>query len=117
MLAGVAGRTIEEARERMPVEEIPIWQAYIAKNGPLAVQRRIEYSAAQMSMILANQNRDPKSQPLEFERFLMWQKSDLPDLEEEDDVSKVLRELKRVAMPEQEGGERKRKWKRKTADV
>jgi len=114
VLAGVAGRTIEEAREHMPVEEIPIWQAYIAKNGPLAIQRRLEYTAAQIAMILANQNRDPKSQPLEFERFLLWQKSDLPDLDEGDDLSKVARELKRIAKPSQEGEPRRRRWKRRS---
>lgn len=113
MLAGIAGRTIEEARENMSVDEIKIWQAYIEKNGPLAIQRRIEYTAAQMSMILVNQNRDPKSQPLELERFLLWQKSDLPDLEEGDDVNKVVRELRRVAMPEKEGETRRRRWKRR----
>lgn len=97
----------------MSVDEMLIWQAYIEKNGPLAIQRRLEYVAAQISMLLANQNRDPKSQPLEFERFLLWQKTDLPDLEEEDDVNKVMRELRRVAMPEKEGEARRRRWKRR----
>lgn len=98
----------------MSVDEMLIWQAYIEKNGPLAIQRRLEYVAAQISMLLANQNRDPKSQPLEFERFLLWQKSELPDLEEEDDVNKVMRELKRVAMPAKEGDTRRRRWTRRS---
>lgn len=113
MLAGVAGRTIEEAKENMPVAELPVWQAYMQKNGPLAIQRRMEYTSAQIAMILVNQNRGEKP-PLEFERFLLWRKSDLPDLEEDDDVSKVMRELKRVAMPAPDGEARRRRWKRRS---
>lgn len=114
MLAGVAGRTIEEARERMPVAELPIWQAYMAKNGPVAIQRRIEYTSAQVAMILANQNRDAKSPPLEFERFLLWQKFE-EQLEEGDEVMQVLKEIKRVAAPPKEGEARRRLWRRRGA--
>lgn len=113
MLAGVAGRTIEEARERMPAEELPIWQAYMAKNGPLAMQRRIEYIGAQIAMILANQNRSEKSPPLGLERFLMWQRFEEPT-EEGDEVSQVLSELKRVAAPPKDDAPRKRLWRRRS---
>lgn len=112
MLAGVAGRTIEEARERMPADELPIWQAYIAKNGPLAMQRRIEYIGAQISMILANQNRDSKSKPLGLERFLMWQRHEILE-DETEDLQQAFGELMSVAGPPKDGGQGKRLWKRR----
>lgn len=112
MLAGVAGRTIEEARENMSVDEVLIWQAYIAKNGPLAMQRRLEYTAAQTAVILANQNRDPKSPPLELDRFLMWSGDYTPEAPE-DELLQVVKEIKKVAAPVAEGEPRKRRWKRK----
>lgn len=110
MLAGVAGRTIEEARERMPVDEIRIWQAYIKKNGPLATQRRLEYVSAQISMYLANQNRDPKKPPIGLKNFLLWrQVEDLPD--QQDDAQKAFGELMKVSRPAG-GKEVKKLWAR-----
>lgn len=114
MLAGIAGSTIEEARERMPVDEIRIWQAYIAKNGPLATQRRLEYTAALLAMLLANQNRGEKAKPLELERFLLWQRPELPDSEPED-FQQAFGELMKVSSMPADGKPKKKLWVRRAA--
>lgn len=112
MLAGIAGSTIEEARERMPVEEVGIWQAWMAKNGPLSLQRRIEGTSAQVAMILANANRDPKRPAMKLTEFLLYSQR---ETEEVDDLHQAFGELFKVAGPTtRDGGGVKRKlWRRR----
>lgn len=42
MLAGIGGRTIAEAKQRMSWAEFQAWCAYRNKHGPLSAQQRIE---------------------------------------------------------------------------
>ncbi|PNQ53571.1 hypothetical protein C1141_20570, partial [Vibrio agarivorans] len=48
VLAGVGGRTIAEAKERLTYQEARQWFSYIAKRGSLNIGRRMEQSAALM---------------------------------------------------------------------
>ena len=111
MLAGIGGRTIEEARERMPVEEVRIWQAYMAKNGPLAIQRRVEYTSAQIAMILANQNRGANKPAMGLKDFLLWSAQEGSD----DDIEQALGELMKVSGRPKKGQPAKKLWARREA--
>ena len=51
MLAGIGGRTIEEAQRNITWDEFLRWVTYRAKYGPLSVARRVENSLA-LSMLL-----------------------------------------------------------------
>lgn len=42
MLAGIGGRTIAEAKQRMSWAEFQAWCKYRAKHGPLSSQQRLE---------------------------------------------------------------------------
>lgn len=53
MLAGVGGRTIEEAQRNISFDEFLRWVAYRTKYGPLSTARRVEDSLA-MSMLLVH---------------------------------------------------------------
>lgn len=108
-MAGVGGRTIEQARERMPVEEVGVWQAYMQKHGPIALQRISRYAAAQTTQMLHNIH--AKNKARNIEEFLLWGSSESDDDDDDGDgLDRVFRELNKYAAP----GEVKRKlWKRK----
>ena len=46
MLAGVGGRTIEEAKASLSYEESQSWFQYVEKRGSLNIGRRLEYGFA-----------------------------------------------------------------------
>lgn len=98
----------------MPVNEIPVWRAYIQKNGPLSAQRRIEYASAQVASILASQNRDPKKPALSIKDFLLWSREELlPDAPE--DIRQAFGEIAKIAGPTRDGRAGKKMWKRRKA--
>lgn len=115
VLAGIAGRTIEEAKENMPVEEIPVWRAYIQRNGPLSLQRRLDYATAQIAAILANQNRDPKKPPLGLKDFLLWRK-DEEMIDQSEDLQQAFGEIMKVSGHRRDRGKpAKRLWVRQSS--
>lgn len=59
MLAGIGGRTIEEAQRNVTWDEFTRWVAYRAKYGPLSVARRVEDSLA-LSMLLQHRQHGGK---------------------------------------------------------
>lgn len=54
MLAGVGGRTIAEAQERLSVQEFQSWARYRAKRGSLNLGMRVERGAALLATLYAN---------------------------------------------------------------
>lgn len=52
MQAGIGGRTIAEARQRISYTEALTWQAYIRKRGTLHVGRRVEVGTAAIAHLL-----------------------------------------------------------------
>jgi len=105
----VGGRTIEQARERMPVEEVRVWQQYMQKHGPVALQRINRYAAAQSVQMLHNIHAKDKVRDIDM--FLLWRSDDIDESDDGDDgLSRVFGVLNKYAAP----GETKRKlWKRK----
>lgn len=69
MLNGVGGRTIAEAKARMSYVEARTWFAYIKKNGPLNVGRKLEatleYHLAQVCTVV-NRSQGGKAQMEDF---------------------------------------------------
>lgn len=57
MLAGVGGRTIAEAQERISIAEFRAWVRYRNQRGSLNVGQRIEWSLAMLSAMFANVHR------------------------------------------------------------
>lgn len=55
-MAGVGGRTIAEAKQRLSYAEVMSWQAYMRKRGPLCEQRRRDWSFALLAMLLDRQS-------------------------------------------------------------
>ena len=49
MLNGIGGRTIAEAMQNLPYDEVYIWQAYQRKYGTLSIARRVDYAGALIS--------------------------------------------------------------------
>lgn len=54
MLAGVGGRTIEEAKERLSFEETLAWAAYMRQRGSLHVGMRLEVGFALLAKLINN---------------------------------------------------------------
>jgi hypothetical protein len=46
VLAGVGGRTVAEAKERLTFDEAIAWQAYLEKRGSANLGMRLEYGFA-----------------------------------------------------------------------
>lgn len=53
-MAGVGGRTIAEAQERLSYSEFISWQKYRAKRGSLNLGMRVERGAALLATLYAN---------------------------------------------------------------
>lgn len=66
---GIGGRTIAEAQERMSVTEYQTWLLYRQKYGGLNPMMRTEWGSALISSVIANVNRDSKSQPFTVADF------------------------------------------------
>ena len=54
MLAGVGGRTVAEAKERLSYDEVQAWSAYMERRGSLHVGMRLEYGFALLASIVNN---------------------------------------------------------------
>jgi hypothetical protein len=52
VLAGVGGRTIAEAKERLSYSEALEWSAYMQKRGSLHVGGRVEFSIALLAAMI-----------------------------------------------------------------
>ena len=52
MLAGVGGRTVAEAKERLSFDEARAWSAYMERRGSLHVGMRLEYGFALLATIV-----------------------------------------------------------------
>ena len=52
MLAGVGGRSVAEAKERLSFDEALAWQEYMHKRGSLHVGMRLEYGFALIARII-----------------------------------------------------------------
>lgn len=51
--AGIGGRTVAEARERLSWEELQSWMLYVKENGPLSVGQRLDYGLARIMLMLS----------------------------------------------------------------
>lgn len=54
MLAGIGGRTIAEAQERLSYTEFCRWMAYRRKRGSFNVGMRLEHGSALLATLYAN---------------------------------------------------------------
>lgn len=73
MLAGVGGRTIEEARRRLSWNEHQAWLQYRAKHGPLHLGKRLEDAAALIAQTVSNTIPRPKgSTGPRLEDFMLY---------------------------------------------
>lgn len=64
---GIGGSTVQEAKERLSVAEVSIWQAYRAKRGSLNVGLMVESSMARLSSMYANvHSKNGGIKPLDF---------------------------------------------------
>jgi hypothetical protein len=52
--AGIGGRTIEEAKERMSAAEAADWSEYVARFGSLDLGMRLEYQFAYLMAMVIN---------------------------------------------------------------
>lgn len=96
MLAGVGGRTIEEAQQNLTHREVIDWIAYRAKFGPLSVQARQErIAAAQMHHLNTIHGGKAK-----FEDFMIFSQLD-EAAQPEATVDDVLMMLKSSAIKKQ----------------
>ena len=65
MLAGIGGRTVEEAKQRMTYAEFRDWARYREKIGPLNHLQRADYAAALISSVV-NRSAGGKAEPSDF---------------------------------------------------
>lgn len=96
----------------MPVDEVGIWQAYIQKNGPLALAKRVEYGFALVAMTLANIHRDPKKQEAyKLDEFMLFVR---PEDQEADSIEAAAALLSTLARPAAQDGlaPKKKLWRR-----
>ena len=56
MLAGIGGRTIEEAQNNMTYSEVVRWQHYRNKRGGFNIALRLERSAALLATLFYNRH-------------------------------------------------------------
>ncbi|MFL1404179.1 hypothetical protein ACJO2E_02395 [Marinobacter sp. M1N3S26] len=66
---GIGGRTITEAKQRMPYVEFLAWAAYRKRRGSLNPNQHIERAGALVATILSNVNRKKDTQPFSFYDF------------------------------------------------
>lgn len=100
VLAGVGGRTIEEAKERLSYPEALAWFAYRRKHGPLSIIRRLEWGLAQVAFVVASVNGGKRTGggKLKFEDFLPKWGDAVNEQEEVADADRqiTLDELKQI---------------------
>lgn len=69
MLAGIGGKTVAEAQQRISYPEFIGWLKYRRQHGGLNVAERVERSIAVFSAMFANMHRLKGSAALEFTDF------------------------------------------------
>lgn len=84
MLAGVGGRTVEEAKERMTNAEFMSWVAYTRRTGPLNLGTRMEFLMARQSTRIVRSSMGGKGDFVEEVRYQEEQHASL------DDVAKLM---------------------------
>ena len=82
VLCGIGGRTIEEAQNRLSIEEVGRWAAYRRKRGSLHSGMRVEHAAALVAQLIANRYRKEGAQPFTIYDFAPH--LDEPELKLED---------------------------------
>lgn len=65
MLAGIGGRTVEEAKQRMTYAEFRDWLRYREKVGPLNHLQRLDYAAAMLASVV-NRSAGGRAEPSDF---------------------------------------------------
>lgn len=70
MLAGIGGRTIEEAQRRLSYAEVQQWAAYRAKRGGFNLGLRIERATGLLATLYANAHRQQSAEPYQLWDFL-----------------------------------------------
>lgn len=71
MLAGLGGRTIEQAKAAISWPEFHQWMAYRQKHGPLHLQQRMVDAAALLALTVANSV--PRKSAAKFDDFVLYQ--------------------------------------------
>lgn len=72
---GIGGRTIEEARRRLTLKEVKVWQAYRLRRGTLNVGLMVEDAVARLAVLYANRHtREP------VERWEFMPHHDAPEI-------------------------------------
>lgn len=74
MLAGIGGKTIAEAKERISYPEFLEWVAFRKKHGPLCMQLRVERLAAAQMFQFSRAN--SKSQSQTVDDFMLWSRKE-----------------------------------------
>ena len=65
MLAGIGGRTVEEAKQRMTYAEFRDWLRFREKVGPLNHLQRLDYATALLASVV-NRSAGGKADPSDF---------------------------------------------------
>lgn len=93
MLAGVGGRTIAEAKERLSYPEALAWFAYRKQHGPLNLGIKLEWLLAQLAYVVAASSgaKGKGKRELSMADFLMFESKP-----EEDDEQLTLETLARM---------------------
>lgn len=69
-MAGIGGRTIAEAQQRLSYAEVQQWVAYRAKRGTLHPGLRQDRAAGLLATLYANAHRQKDAQPYQLWAFL-----------------------------------------------
>jgi len=71
VLAGVGGRTVAEAKQRMSWNEFQVWLKYRASHGPLHTQHHLERGFGLVAYLIASSiPRKPGTRAPRFEDFM-----------------------------------------------
>lgn len=68
-MAGVGGRTIAQAKRALSFGEVEVWQSFMRKRGPVSMQRRSDWPAALIAMLLSRLGGDKTSRMMDFMPF------------------------------------------------
>jgi len=93
------------------MQEFYIWHRYIAKHGPVSMQRRAEVLTAYQVSTFANAHRGKNQKAWKLADFLLWSKGKNEQAtDDEGGFLSAINALRKSTPPKKEGEQRRRLW-------